>query len=216
VSDLAEFDVEEMTAEEARSLTEKIRRVMTDFVPLITRAYRGRAWTALGYESWDAYCDGELHGMRPALPRAERREQVAELRGAGMSTRAIGAAIGASQSTVQSDLDSTERKNSVGEPITGVNGKTYAPSRPTPEPVVVDAEIVDDAPPSPRAAARRPLTDAVREAAFTALRSVEVVDRLRRDDRWKTNAPKIDPLTRDNLRRALELLSATVASIAEN
>lgn len=63
---------------------------------------------------------------------------------------------------------------------------------------------------SPR---RRPITDSVRDAVFTALRSAEAVARLQADDRWNGNASKTDPLTRDNLRRAIQLLSAFADSV---
>lgn len=62
-------------------------------------------------------------------------------------------------------------------------------------------------------AQRRPITDAFRDAAYNALKAAESVQRLTRDDRWKKNAPKVDPLTRDNLRRAHDLLSAAVNNL---
>ena len=53
---------------------------------------------------------------------------MAELRGAGMSTRAIGAAVGVSEGTVRNDL-STAQDYAV-ETVTGINGKRYEPNRP--------------------------------------------------------------------------------------
>lgn len=43
----------------------------------IKRAFFGRVWLAMGYESWSEWCDCELDGFR--LPAVERREVVIEL-----------------------------------------------------------------------------------------------------------------------------------------
>ena len=85
--------------------------------------YRGRAWLAFGLASWEALCDRDLGGVRIALPRDERREAIAELREAGLSTRAIGAALGVSKDTVHRDLAGVS--NETPAPVTGADGKTY-------------------------------------------------------------------------------------------
>ena len=85
--------------------------------------YRGRAWLAFGLASWEALCDRDLGGVRIALPRDERREAVAELREAGLSTRAIGAALGVHKDTVRNDLAGGE--SSPPAPVTGRDGKVY-------------------------------------------------------------------------------------------
>lgn len=91
----------------------------------IIDAHRERDWLALGYESWDELCDAEFRGAMIGLPRVERREAVAEMTDAGMSTRAIGAALGVSQPTIVSD------RKALGDqdlsPVTGLDGKTYQP-----------------------------------------------------------------------------------------
>lgn len=92
----------ELTAEEARNLTDRIKTHVEELLPLIKVAYERRADLALGYKSWNEYCDSEFHGIR--LPIEKRREAVAELRQTGMSTRAIGAALGVSDTTVVRDL----------------------------------------------------------------------------------------------------------------
>ena len=78
-----------------------VERIWDDLVVL----YRERAWSVLGYQSWDALCDAEFGGTRIALPRQQRQEVVCDLREAGMSTRAIASAVGATHTTVQRDLD---------------------------------------------------------------------------------------------------------------
>lgn len=130
----------DLTAAEARDLTDRIRVGWQDLAPLITVAYGRRAWIALGYETWDAYCAAEMDGARLALPPTKRREQVAELRDAGLSARAIGSALGVSHPTVLNDLRSggqdlpPEQNGSGGAgsapTITGRDGRTYQAVRP--------------------------------------------------------------------------------------
>jgi len=126
------YDVDElaMGVSEARELTASIRQVGESMWELVQTAYRGRAWAALGYESWDAYCSTEFAATRLALPREDRQEVVQSLRETGMSTRAIAAATGVSAMTVSTDLASV--KNLTVAPIVGVNGKTYQPTQPAP------------------------------------------------------------------------------------
>jgi len=93
-----------LTADEARDLTESIRRDLNAFVAKIIRAYEGQAHTALGYGSWATYCSAEFDTEHFALPRSERPAIVAVLRDIGMSTREIGATVNESQSTVARQL----------------------------------------------------------------------------------------------------------------
>lgn len=114
-----------------------VERIWDDLVVL----YRERAWSVLGYQSWDALCDAEFGGTRIALPRQQRQEVVCDLRGAGMSTRAIGTALGVDHKTVVNDIRSTGEISPVDLPvtITGLDGRTRTatPTRPTapPQPV---------------------------------------------------------------------------------
>lgn len=119
----------EFSAGDARALTDRIKLAVDGIWELIKIAYEGRAWTVLGYDSWDDYCSGEFGTARIRLPREERAEVVASLRESGLSTRAIAAATGESQATIQRALSSTEPNESVEatRAVTGVNGKTYSP-----------------------------------------------------------------------------------------
>lgn len=92
----------------ARRLTKRLREALSVAVDLLGQAFDGRAWQALGYDSWEAYCAAELPELAllgKGMPAAERRATVAALReGRGMSLRAIGAPLGLSPQTVQRDL----------------------------------------------------------------------------------------------------------------
>lgn len=127
----------------ARTLTDRIKVAVEGTWLLIQDAYTSRAWSVLGYASWDAYIEAEFAGTRLALPREERAETVQSLRQAGMSIRAISAATGVSVGTVHTDLGTCSELNTSG--VTGLDGKSYAASRPlpTPEPQVAP-ELPDE------------------------------------------------------------------------
>jgi hypothetical protein len=111
----------DLTADEASEITGRIRAWVSDYpVADVKRAYFGRAWLAMGYESWQEWCAGELPGFK--LPAVVRRDAVADLAKAGMSHRAIAEAAGVSRETVRRDVGGT---NVPPEPITGQDGKTY-------------------------------------------------------------------------------------------
>jgi hypothetical protein len=136
-----------MNEDQARALTDRIKRDVEAVWALIREAYLGRAWTALGYESWDAYCVGELGTARLRIPREERPEMVTSLREAGLSIRAIASATGIDKNTVQADLaqaseihtpDAPVDEDALAEeliaadanPIIGTDGKSYPPKWP--------------------------------------------------------------------------------------
>lgn len=106
------LDVPEATAEQARWITDRIKIAIDGTWQLIQEAYLSRAWSVLGYASWDDYCTREFGTSRLRLPREERQEVVSSLREIGMSTRAIAAATGMNQSTVVRDLPGGDAKAS--------------------------------------------------------------------------------------------------------
>lgn len=126
------------TADEARALTDRIKVAVEGTWQMIREAYVSRAWAALGYDTWDAYCAAEFGTSRLALPREERREVVASLAESGLSTRAIASVTGVNQSTISRTLsaagDAFPRADASPAPRTviGVDGKAYG--RPQPEP----------------------------------------------------------------------------------
>lgn len=71
-----------MPEDEARELTERIKSNASDLAELVKRAKEGRAFLALGYATWDAYLDAELHITRQRawqlLSATEVREELEE------------------------------------------------------------------------------------------------------------------------------------------
>lgn len=114
----------DLTVHDARVLTAQIRESVAGVWDLIVEAYTSRAWTSLGYDSWDDYTRTEFDGVRIALPREDRREVVGSLRDAGLSTRAIAAATGVSVGTVAGDLSNRSEMNSSPPVIIGTDGKS--------------------------------------------------------------------------------------------
>jgi hypothetical protein len=192
--------VQAPTTEEARARADRIRvgmRVLAEWQTDVIAAYAARDWEALGYETWDAYLDGEYGEHRVRLPREQRREIVAGMSAAGMSSRAIGSAVGVDQSTVVRDIDRSDANASVPETVLSLDGRARPASRLTPdenvwiEPgvdEVIDAELVDEpARSEPPKAKRRPLPEAFTEAGRDLARAAERLDRLTQDDRFTKN-----------------------------
>lgn len=184
-------DLSVMSPSDARRLTDKIKVAVEGTWHLIEQAYTSRAWDALGYESWDDYCTREFGTSRLRLPREERQEVVASLRESGLSLRAIESATGVSPATVMRDLRtvSDETGTHPVERVTGTNGQSYAPTRPSR--VVTEAGAVDTATgevtPAPLPApARETYTriDVVRvinQALYHAGQAAQAAEQIRRE-----------------------------------
>lgn len=114
--------VMQATTAEAEERANRIRAGMAEIAPLIFMAWKARDWQALGHKDWNAYVDAEFGGT-PRLPVEQRRELVTEFASEGMSTRAIGKALGVSQPLVVSDLQVIRTDHLA--PVTGLDGKTY-------------------------------------------------------------------------------------------
>lgn len=136
---MTDLDISRKAA--ARDLTDRIKVAIKGTRLLVKEAYASRAWADLGYESWETYCDVEFEEERRELTRDltrdERRELVADLAQAGMSTRAISSVTGASHMTVQRDLQAgvtPDRESVTPAPraVQGLDGKTYTQHAPAP------------------------------------------------------------------------------------
>lgn len=199
--------VETCTAAEARSLTDRIRGHLSGAHGLLGEAYSRRAWVALGYESWDAYCAGEFTEARMVrLDREQRREIVADLRSQGMSTRAIASGLGVNRKTVMEDARQVVQNGPPAptpcptpSPVIGTDGKTYTqPNRPA-----VTAPT----------AKRRPLVDSFTDATFDLTRAIERIERLATDDRFPQNAEQVATRNRGDLLRAAEALARVLSQL---
>ena len=164
-----------MSEVEARHLVDQINATADRLADLAIEAYTGRAWLSLGYASWEAFTAAEI--QLPKLGRDERRELVASLRSAGMSTRAIGSAIGVAKATVDRDLEAGGPNGPPEQPdkVVGADGKTYEPTRPAPTRAVpgeLDAieETLEEAEIAPTPEAIEEALDEIEESQRTPSR----------------------------------------------
>ena len=216
---MTDLAIPDMSEDEARDLTNRIRQSVSVAWAQIAKAYQGRAWLALGYDSWDDYTDAEFDGARLRLPREERTMVVASLRDAGLSTRAIAAATGVSRPTIQKDLteqvvnslppadpdDEIVDAEVISEPpapqtVTGVDGKSYT-LKPKPEP------------PAPR---RPPLTDTADNAAWKVRKSIESIERVFEDDRFPSQREQVAAKCRGHLIFAAEVCQDLLGRLDTN
>ena len=213
-----------LSAHAARVLTDGIRDQLTAAYDGVIAAYHGRAWIALGYDSFDAYCKEEFKGTGMVhLSPFQRRDIVGEMREAGMSTRAISSALGVSQSTVVNDLP-TEQNYSV-EPITvtSLDGrKRPAQKPPRVIPTTAEEATIPETTTTPEPARRKrgraPLAKDFFKVIFAMGNKIAL---LGDDDRFDRNAEQltrhIGELTRmvDILTRVLDRLHLTAGELAE-
>lgn len=180
------------TAEEAREVTDRIRTGMESVYHLIRSAYRGRAWIALGYSSWDEYVTREFGNLHLRPPLEERQQVVLSLREAGMSTRAIAAATQLSKDTVHREIGagvSNETPDGV-PPIQGMDGKSYQPTQMPPSgEVVEDAEVVAEASEAVVLEGQSSIDELLDRPASEA--GVELLDLDARDEQERDRAKRV-------------------------
>jgi predicted transcriptional regulator len=180
----------QLTKKEAVALTEKIKDDLQSAFLQLIRAWRGRADKALGYSSWDQYIDREFKGRRiPWRDRQIRRELATRLHDEGMSSRAIGPALGVDHSTVVRDLQATGA-NAPDDTVQSLDGRDRPASRPVARVVV--------SPPENRPA------EVVRVVV------------IRDDDAWSRDAHrKLDALARDNRWASIEYWVGSARAVAD-
>ncbi|MEV7268430.1 hypothetical protein AB0N38_33225 [Micromonospora aurantiaca] len=144
------------TEEIARARAERIRKGLENWhetIQEISLAWERRDWAVLGYATWDAYVDGEFAAARLRLPEAHRLQAVTALRLAGMSTRAIGTALGISKDTAARALAAVAAEDPAALPatVTSLDGRQRPATRPTPpapaDPPANSADVVGPAGP---------------------------------------------------------------------
>lgn len=148
---LVPADTPTLTADEALTLTQRIRQTGAVLSAQFAKAHAGRVWIGLGYSSWDEWFESELGDLQFRLPRAERQVASIEMAAEGMSTRAIGRVLGVDHVTVARDISGVA--NATPAPVSGEGvGHHVVPDRPAPSPEpddeIIEAEIVE--PPAPR------------------------------------------------------------------
>jgi hypothetical protein len=121
------LDTPMISEAEARERITRVKASVDTVRDDVMSLWRGRAWGALGYAHWSELCEAEFGCL--VLPREQRREVVADLSREGMSTRAIGAALGVSDETARRDRGATfvAPAEPDAEParVTGIDGKSY-------------------------------------------------------------------------------------------
>ena len=124
-SDLSR-DAAHVVTEEVRQAAGRMLGALADVNAAVGRAYRGRAWLALGYAGWDEYCANEFSQARLWVTLEERHERVSALSQAGLSQRAISAVLGIGKGTVVREL-STAPSGPVDSPTPDASGVLVAP-----------------------------------------------------------------------------------------
>ena len=236
-----------MDVPSARRLTERIRLTaitvrdgVEKLQSLLDEAKEGHVHVALGYPSWPAYI-AEVMGEEPLrLSRDDRREIVHYLTGEGMSTRAIGSALGVNNATVHRDLRSgvanaTPDLDPQQPPVTPIvdfrtgevldDDPAPAPTpTPTPLPPITGLDGKTYTAPVPRptqtasappADRRRPLPDAFFDAVYDLGKKAETVARLCDDDRFPQNAEKVAAKHRGDRLRARALIDQALEQLPE-
>jgi hypothetical protein len=145
MSEAKTYAAGDMTLAEAQDITRAIRSRCDEIWDLLVVAYQRRADKAMGYESWDSYCETEFRMARIALPAEERAAVAVSLRAQGLSTRAIASATGVSNATVSRDQATavtdvitdviqgqavSAHPAGVGETVTGLDGREHPASQP--------------------------------------------------------------------------------------
>ena len=219
-----------MGAAEADARLARVRGHVTAAWDDLIELYLGRAWLSKGHESWAALCEAELDGARITLPRDERGQVVRRMAASGMSTRAIGQAIGVHHDTVADDIKRAPVGNPTPAPrhvdtttgeITETAGAGEAPTRAgftedtSPAPATVTGldgkTYTRPAPSVSTTPKRRPLTDAFLDATYDLTKAVERLARLVEDDRFPQNAEKAAQRNRGDLLRARDSLAGVIA-----
>lgn len=219
-----------ISASDARRITDQIKAGVEAVWHLVEQAYTSRAWSALGYRSWDDYCTREFGTSRLRLPREERQEVVASLRESGLSIRAIAAATGIGDGTVRRSLTGAPNGAPDQKPIMGTDGKTYTP-KPNISPnehiapgltarqlekIATQSQQPKSNTHTPPMAKRPPLTGQARDIAHELRKLTERIDKLTSDDRLESNREQIRTFLQAALEdtiyasmQALETLTAT-------
>jgi len=202
-------EVSDLTEKQARSLTEKIKKGLTQAADttdklnaqvgaaaeLMSEAFAKRIWLALDESSWEDFVAQELGEVRYRLERSVRQTLVYQLNTgpAHMSTRAIAPVLGVDQKTVSNDLRQVRRElgdSSTASATVGKDGKVY------------DAEATS----APRTRRQKPIQDRFAAAMERADAAVGDLTALSVEDGWDDVVGAVAKSHRAGLARLIDSL----------
>lgn len=198
----------DMPAGEARARIDRAKASVGQAREELIALWNGRAWISLGHASWDALCEAEFWGIRVALPVSERREVVSSMRAEGMSTRAIGSALGVDHSTVVRDLPTGADAPVPPERVTSLDGRQRPARQPAPEPERPDRTTQTQT--QTQAQRRPPITRSFDTAVPAISKAIASVGRLVEDDRFPQNADQVAEKHLSDLIRARDAIAGIV------
>ncbi|MCV7090212.1 hypothetical protein [Mycobacterium interjectum] len=229
-----------MTEQQARRITNRIQYDLGKVWELVRLAYIGRAWSALGYQSWGDYCTREFGTARLRLPREERAEVVASLREAGLSDRAIESATGVSRRTLirdrqaggdnvttsgDADADTLAEEliasEPPGAPTESTPGQTdrvnqaleRARGTSSAQVIGIDGKRYRPKPPEPAKPRRKPITDAFATATYDTGKKIKTLTNLAADDRFSRNGEELAHRNLGDLQRAHQQLGEVITQL---
>lgn len=106
----------DMTESEARTSVERTKRGLEAAASEVVRQIAGRAWIALGYESWDEMRLAEYSGAAVIVPRTDRPQLSARLSAEGLSQQQIADTLGVGQKTISRDVSQMTNAESDAPP----------------------------------------------------------------------------------------------------
>jgi hypothetical protein len=127
---------ERSTEQAARARAERIRKGLRDYLETVAEfalAFERADWQVLGYPTWQDYLDGEYGADRLRVPEIHRTQAVATLRQVGMSTRAIGSALGISKDTAAREVAAVAAEtDDLPATVRSLDGRERPATRPAP------------------------------------------------------------------------------------
>ena len=120
----------DMTTAEARTSVERAMSGLESAAAEIVAQIAGRAWVALGYDTWDVMREAEYGGAAVIVPRTVRSQLSARLASQGLSQQQIGDTLGVTHQTVSNDLRDVANFGNVPGTRTDSLGREQPRSKP--------------------------------------------------------------------------------------
>lgn len=226
-----DIDAAQRRAERIRFHATNANEAMQSLQKLVHMAREFEDHVTLGYASWTAYIK-DLFGDEPLrLARDVRRELVAELADAGMSSRSIAPIVGVSDRQVRNDMAGGNFFPPEPQPVAALLDRAPDPTETLanlPDTFEIDGmtvttrgDVLDAAPartitgldgkeykrPEPAAPRRRSLVDDAHKVNTDLFLVIERVRSLTSDDRFNRNKADILAALQPSVDLALEILA---------